>query len=198
MSSVTVSTHTATDVQHSKASFGFWLYLMTDVLLFGTLFATYIVLRGNTAGNVDSKEIFGLTFVFIETIVLLTSSLFAGLALLAARSGQVVRSLVLLVTTGILGATFLSMELLEFHNLVAEGHSWTQSAFLSSYFGLVGTHGLHIFVGLIWLVASIFYIIQRGLTPRLMQRLTMWAMFWHFLDIVWICIFTIVYLWGVI
>lgn len=182
----------------SKASFGFWLYLMTDCLLFASLFASFVVLRGNTAGNAGGEDIFSLPFVFVETMVLLTSSFAAGLALLAARAGRKALALWLLALTGVLGAIFLGMELDEFRALIVEGHSWTKSAFLSSYFGLVGTHGLHITAGLIWLVASMVYIWQRGLTDRLMERLSMWAMFWHFLDIVWIGIFTIVYLVGVV
>lgn len=197
MSSV-VTTITAATQEQEKANFGFWLYLMTDCLLFASLFATFVVVRNNTAMNVSGHDIFSMSFVFIETMLLLTSSFVAGLALLAARSGRRTISLSLLVVTGLLGAAFLAMELSEFHKLIVEGHSWTHSAFLSAYFALVGTHGLHITAGLIWLGASIAYMWKYGFTPRLMQRLGMWAMFWHFLDIVWIGIFTIVYLTGVI
>lgn len=197
---MTIATeHTApATMSQTKAGFGFWLYLMTDCLLFASLFASYVVLRDQTAMNVTSKDIFSIGFVFVETLVLLTSSLAAGLALLAARASRRNLTLALLAITGLLGMVFLGMELSEFHKLALEGHSWTHSAFLSSYFGLVGTHGLHITAGLIWLVASMAFIWQRGFTPRLMARLSMWAMFWHFLDIVWVCIFTIVYLWGVV
>ena len=157
-----------------------------------------MVLRGATAGGPGGKEIFELPFVFAETMVLLLSSLASGFALLAAHAGSKVPTLRWLAITGLLGAVFLGMELYEFNALVAEGHSWTKSAFLSSYFGLVGTHGLHIFAGLVWLAGTWLYIFKRGLKGRLMSRLTMFTMFWHFLDIVWIGIFTIVYLLGVL
>ncbi len=198
MSEFAPSVATEQTAPQSAAQLGFWLYLMTDCLLFASLFASFVVLRGQTAGGVSGAAIFSLSFVFIETLILLTSSLTAGLALVTARNGRPRLSLVLLAATALLGASFLAMEISEFHALVAEGHSWTHSAFLSSYFGLVGTHGLHITVGLVWLLASMVYIWRRGMTVRQMQRLTMWTMFWHFLDIVWIGIFTIVYLVGVV
>ncbi len=186
------------EMSRTKAGFGFWLYLMTDCLLFASLFASFVVLRGQTAGNVTGRDIFSLPFVLAETVILLTSSFVAGLALLAARENLRKLTLFLLGLTGVLGLAFLGMELSEFHKLAVDGHSWTHSAFLSAYFTLVGTHGLHITIGLLWLAATMVYISRHGFTARLLQRLTMWAMFWHFLDIVWIGIFTIVYLAGVI
>lgn len=186
------------DSETSKTTLGFWIYLMTDCILFASLFATFMVLRAATAGGPDGKELFELPFVLGETMVLLLSSLASGMALLAAHAGRRLDTLRWLTVTGLLGALFLGMELYEFQALLAEGHSWTKSAFLSSYFGLVGTHGLHIFVGLMWLLGTWLYIYMRGLGGRLMSRLTMFTMFWHFLDIVWIGIFTIVYLLGVI
>ena len=186
------------DIETSKTTLGFWTYLMTDCILFASLFATFMVLRGATAGGPSGQELFELPFVLAETMVLLLSSLASGLALLAAHAGQKANTLRWLAVTGLLGALFLGMELYEFQALLAEGHSWTRSAFLSSYFGLVGTHGLHIFVGLTWLLGTWLYVYKRGLGGRLMSRLTMFTMFWHFLDIVWIGIFTIVYLLGVI
>ena len=186
------------DIETSKTTLGFWTYLMTDCILFASLFATFMVLRGATAGGPSGQELFELPFVLAETMVLLLSSLASGLALLAAHAGQKANTLRWLAVTGLLGALFLGMELYEFQALLTEGHSWTRSAFLSSYFGLVGTHGLHIFVGLTWLLGTWLYVYKRGLGGRLMSRLTMFTMFWHFLDIVWIGIFTIVYLLGVI
>lgn len=186
------------DSETSKTTLGFWIYLMTDCILFASLFATFMVLRGATAGGPSGQELFELPFVLAETMVLLLSSLASGLALLSAHAGQKANTLRWLAVTGLLGALFLGMELYEFQALLAEGHSWTRSAFLSSYFGLVGTHGLHIFVGLTWLLGTWLYIYKRGLEGRLMSRLTMFTMFWHFLDIVWVGIFTIVYLLGVI
>ncbi|QQS19511.1 cytochrome o ubiquinol oxidase subunit III [Candidatus Saccharibacteria bacterium] len=182
----------------SKGLFGFWVYLMTDCILFASLFATFIVLRGNTAGGVGGSDIFELPFVLAETLILLASSLASGLALLAAHRRSRHGVFLWFGITGMLGLLFVSMEVYEFSKLVSDGHSWTNSAFLSSYFGLVGTHGLHISVGLIWLAAILLHLKQRTFNPRLLQRLTMFTMFWHFLDIVWIGIFTIVYLVGVI
>ena len=181
----------------SRMQLGFWLYLMTDCLLFASLFATFMVLRGNTAGGVSISDITQLSYVFAETLILIFSSLMCGLGLLKARAGDVRWALRYFVFAGILGATFLGMELYEFSHLVQEGHSWTKRAYLTSYFGLVGTHGLHIVVGLVWLIATVVFMARRGVTDRLLQRLTMFTLFWHFLDIVWVCIFTLVYLAGV-
>ncbi|MGB4800734.1 MAG: cytochrome o ubiquinol oxidase subunit III [Candidatus Saccharimonadales bacterium] len=186
-----------TGTSQSKVQLGFWIYLMTDCILFATLFATFMVLRGQTAGGVSGTEIFDLPYVFIETILLLLSSFASGLALLSAHARNKAATLSWLAVVGLFGAAFLGMELYEFHGLVAEGHNWKQSAFLSSYFGLVGTHGLHIFTGLVWLGASALYLKSRGFSRRFMTRLQLFTMFWHFLDLVWVGIFTIVYLLGV-
>ncbi len=186
------------DESQKPSIFGFWLYLMTDTVLFASLFATFIVLRGRTAGGVSGEEIFSLPYVFIETLILLISSFVAGLALFTARARRKALTISLLLVTGLLGLAFLAMEIHEFRTLVTEGHGWGTSAFLSSYFTLVGTHGLHILIGLIWLGVSIMFILQRGFTDRFLTRLTMWSMFWHFLDVIWIGIFTIVYLVGIV
>jgi len=184
-------------IQSSKTSLGFWLYLMTDLMLFGSLFAAYLVLKPGTAGGPGPKEIFDLPYVFGETMLLLLSSFACGLALLSAYAKKKRATIFWLVVTGVLGLAFLAMEIHEFSALLHEGYSWTRSGFLSGYFGLVGTHGLHITIGLLWLVSSVVYLLHKPMTPRFLQRLTLFAMFWHFLDIVWICIFTIVYLFGV-
>ncbi len=191
----------AHDIKHSKTSLGFWVYLMTDCILFASLFVTFMVLRNNTAGGVAGKDIIDLNFVFVETTVLLISSVASGMALLEAyRGGRGSKRRVLgwLVVTGLLGAIFLGMEVYEFSHLLHEGHSWRVSGFLSAFFGLVGTHGLHITAGLVWLGVLARYIYSRGLSHRSLQNITMFSLFWHFLDIVWICIFTIVYLLGVL
>lgn len=180
--------------QNAKTSFGFWLYLMTDCVLFASLFAVYAVLHKNIADGPDGQSIFDLQYVLIETFVLLASSFTSGLAILAAYRKDITKVVGWLGITGILGATFLTLELSEFAKLVHDGNSWQQSGFLSSYFTLVGTHGLHITVGLIWLFVLVLYVIKRGLTPTLLKRLTLFTMFWHFLDLIWIFIFTIVYL----
>lgn len=182
----------------SKQYIGFWVYLMTDCILFATLFATYAVLRGNTFGGPAGFELFDLHFVLIETLLLLTSSLTCGLAVISARANVKKYVLAALGMTFVLGTSFLVMEISEFAKLVAEGHSWTQSAFLSSFFTLVGTHGLHILIGLLWLAVLAVFIWRRGLTASTVQRITLFSLFWHFLDVIWIFIFTIVYLFGVL
>jgi cytochrome o ubiquinol oxidase subunit 3 len=176
--------------------FGFWVYLMTDLVMFAALFATYAVLHTSTFGGPTGRDLFNLQFVLTETIILLTSSFTMGLAVLATKTNQVKKAITWLAVTFLLGAGFLGMELNEFANLIHKGASYTRSAFLSSYFALVGTHGLHIAIGLLWIIISIIYIKRRGLTGHTARNLTLLSLFWHFLDIVWICIFTIVYLMG--
>ncbi|HET9174358.1 MAG TPA: cytochrome o ubiquinol oxidase subunit III [Candidatus Saccharimonadales bacterium] len=180
-----------------KSIFGFWAYIMTDCVLFASLFAVYAVLHTNTFGGPGGKQIFNLPLVLTETMALLTSSFTTGLALLASRRRQKSQVLLLLIITFILGILFLSIELTEFRHLVHEGNSWRRSGFLSSFFALVGTHGIHITSGLIWLAVLISQIITSGFSRGVMRRLAMFSLFWHFLDIVWIFIFTIVYLLGV-
>jgi cytochrome o ubiquinol oxidase subunit 3 len=181
----------------SKTLFGFWVYLMTDCILFASLFATFTVLRGNVNGGPTGHEIFNLPYVLAETMILLTSSFTSGLAILSARSGNKKATLALFGVTFLLGAAFLGLELHEFANLVHDGHSWRHSAFLSSFFTLVATHGLHITAGLIWMAVMMVRTLKQGLTKNSLRRLTLLSMFWHFLDVVWIFIFTIVYLLGV-
>lgn len=188
--------HTAVNEDDSKTTLGFWIYLMTDCILFATLFATYGVLHKGTNGGPAGAEIFSLPFVLLETLILLTSSFTSGLAILAAHARQLNRVLVWLGITFVLGAAFLGLEINEFAKLAAEGHGWQHSAFLSAFFTLVGTHGLHITTGLIWLAVLARQLVSQGLTPSSLKRLTLFSLFWHFLDIVWIFIFTIVYLMG--
>jgi cytochrome o ubiquinol oxidase subunit 3 len=180
----------------TKVIFGFWVYIMTDCVLFASLFATYAVLHNNTNGGPAGKELFSLPYVLMETMLLLTSSFTCGLAMLAMNRGHLRKLAVWLGVTFALGAGFLGMELKEFHHLAMEGNSWHRSGFLSSYFTLVGTHGLHITVGLFWVLVLLWQLKSRGLTKGTIRRLTLFSMFWHFLDIVWIFIFTIVYLMG--
>lgn len=179
-----------------KTPFGFWVYLMTDCVLFASLFASYAVLRDNTFGGPSGAELFSLPFVLTETVILLTSSFTAGLALLAMHKGNKQQVLMLLGITFLLGAAFLTMELTEFHKLVSEGNSWTRSGFLSAFFTLVGTHGAHITSGLIWILVLVWQTAKRGISVSAARRLTLFSLFWHFLDIVWIFIFTMVYLLG--
>jgi cytochrome o ubiquinol oxidase subunit 3 len=188
--------HRSEAKEDSTVVLGFWIYLMTDFVLFAGLFATFLVLRANTFGGPGGSQLFSLPFALIETILLLTSSFVAGMSLLAARSNSVKAVITCLITAGVLGAGFIAMEASEFTRLIASGNGPTRSGFLSSYFTLVATHGLHVTIGLLWLIALIISISMRGLTRPNMRKLVLWSLFWHFLDIVWIFIFTIVYLMG--
>jgi cytochrome o ubiquinol oxidase subunit III len=185
-------------ISTDKVTFGFWVYLMTDLLMFGVLFATYAVLHGNIFNGPAGKQIFDLPFALSETLILLTSSFTAGLAILGAHKKNKNQVLIWFGVTFLLGLSFLGLELSEFHKLVTEGNSWQRSAFLSSYFALVATHGLHITTGLLWMLICLIKVKSQGLTEGLTRKLTLLSLFWHFLDIVWIFIFTIVYLMGVI
>lgn len=182
----------------SKTILGFWIYLMTDCIIFATLFATYAVLHSSTFGGPSSNDLFSLKTAFAETMVLLTSSFACGLGILAACRQEKTKVLFWLSCALLLGLSFVAMELTEFTHLVQEGHSWRTSAFLSSFFTLVGTHGFHVSVGLLWLVVLLAQIVVRGFTVTTFRRLVCFSMFWHFLDLVWIFIFTFVYLLGVI
>lgn len=181
-----------------KTLFGFWVYLMTDCVLFATLFATFVVLRANTNGGPGGNELFSLPYILVETMVLLASSFTAGLIVLAMQNKNKRMSLIWFGLTIILGLLFLIMEVSEFRNLVIEGNSWRRSGFLSAYFTLVGTHGLHILTGLIWAIVLVTQVIKRGFSAGNVRRISLFSYFWHFLDIVWIFIFTVVYLMGVI
>ena len=169
---------------------------MTDCVLFASLFATYAVLHNNTFGGPGGDELFSLPFVLVETLILLTSSFTAGLAVLALHGRKKAQVLGWLAVTFALGIAFLSLEISEFAQLVAEGNSWQRSGFLSAFFTLVATHGLHIATGLLWLIVVFVQTLRSGLTPSTAQRLTLFSLFWHFLDVVWIFIFTIVYMMG--
>lgn len=180
----------------NKVTFGFWLYLMSDCVLFAALFAAYAVLHSATYGGAMPSELFSLPYVFIETMLLLTSSFTVGLGLLAAHHNKKYGVLVALTATLVLGLSFLGMELSEFFHLVMQGHSWQESAFLSSFFTLVGTHGLHVLLGSVWMLVLMAHIFVRGISVGLTRKLLCLSLFWHFLDIIWVCIFTFVYLWS--
>lgn len=190
-------THLAEKFTDYKTSLGFWIYLMTDCILFASLFATYVVLLPGTAGGPGPSDIFQMPMVLVETLILLVSSFTCGLAMIALHKNKPRQVVAWLAATYILGVAFLTIELTEFTTLLADGHSWQASAFLSAFFVLVGTHGLHIFVGLLWLLVMATVVLRRGLTGKVRRQLGLFAMFWHFLDLVWIFIFTVVYLMGV-
>jgi cytochrome o ubiquinol oxidase subunit 3 len=178
----------------SKTTIGFWIYLMSDCLIFAVLFATFGVLADSTAGGPGGKELFGLPFVLGETALLLMSSFTFGVAVLNMHAGHKNKVIAWLGLTFLLGAAFIGMELYEFGALIHEGASPSTSAFLSSYFTLVGTHGLHVLCGLLWLVIMMDQIRRYGFDVMTRRRLACLSLFWHFLDLIWICVFTFVYL----
>lgn len=177
---------------------GFWLYLMSDCLIFAALFATYGVLGRSYAGGPNGAELFDLQLVAVNTAFLLMSSITFGFAMLCQQRGDVKGTLAWLVVTGLFGLCFLGLELYEFRHLIHEGAGPQRSAFLSAFFTLVGMHGLHVTFGLVWMGVLMVQIGQRGLIPENRRRLMCLSMFWHFLDVVWIGVFTFVYLMGVL
>ncbi len=179
-------------------TFGFWIYLMSDLVLFSVLFATYAVIGFNTAGGPVPKDIFDLPYLFVETMFLLLSSFAFGLTIISLNSRKQKQVIIGLVVTALLGLGFISMEIYEFAGLIAEGAGPDRSGFLSSFFTLVGTHGAHVLFGLIWIFVMIGQIIKSGITEGINSRMMRLSMFWHFLDIVWIGVFTFVYLMRVI
>lgn len=183
------------DKEDSKI-FGFWVYLMSDCVVFTCLFATYAVLVHGTAGGPSGKDIFNLPFVLVETFLLLSSSLTYGMAMIAMHQGNKSKVKVWLLLTFLFGLCFLGMEFYEFHHLISQGFGPQRSAFLSAFFTLVGTHGLHVIIGLVWIILMMIQVSKRGLTTTNQTRLMCLSLFWHFLDIIWICVFTVVYLMG--
>ena len=181
----------------SKTTLGFWIYLMSDCILFAAVFASFAVLHNQTAGGPGGRDIFDLKYVAVETGCLLVSSFTYGMAMIAMAKQQKNQVLAWLVVTLALGMTFMGMEIHEFGELVGRGFGPGRSAFLSAFFTLVGTHGLHVTTGMVWMVVLIGHILRRGLTAANQTRLMCLSLFWHFLDIVWIGVFTIVYLLGV-
>ncbi|AMP00080.1 cytochrome o ubiquinol oxidase, subunit III [Collimonas arenae] len=177
---------------------GFWLYLMSDCLVFACLFATYAVLGRNYAGGPTGAELFDLPLVALNTALLLLSSITYGFAMLEMQRKKQGATIAWLAITGVLGACFIAFELYEFAHLIHEGAGPQRSGFLTSFFALVATHGLHVSFGIIWLITLIFQVRRHGLTPENGRRLMCLSMFWHFLDVVWIGVFTFVYLMGVL
>ena len=182
----------------SSTMLGFWLYQMSDCLVFAVLFATYGVLGGSFAAGPSPKELFDLPLVAVNTSMLLLSSITYGFAVLEMQKKNVNAMLLWLVVTGLFGAAFLGIELYEFAHMIHEGATPQRSAFLSSFFTLVGTHGLHVTFGIIWMITLITQVWRFGLIEANKRRLLCLSMFWHFLDVVWIGVFTFVYLMGVL
>lgn len=177
---------------------GFWLYLMSDCLIFAMLFATYGVLGGNYAAGPAPKDLFELPLVALNTSMLLLSSITYGFAMLTMAQNRVGQTQAWLAITGLFGAAFIGIELYEFAHLIHEGATPQRSAFLSSFFTLVGTHGLHVTFGLVWLVTLMVQVAKGGLIEANRRRLMCLSMFWHFLDVIWIGVFTVVYLMGLL
>lgn len=173
--------------------FGFWTYLMTDLILFAVLFAAYIVLHNNTFRGPTSRDLFSLSTAFTETLLLLTSSFTCSLVSFSVQRKQKKSTIFWFIITFALGVSFLVLELSEFSRFVHQGADWQQSAFLSSFFTLVATHGLHISVGLLWMIVAVSSLWSRGFSEQNISQIFRLAFFWHFLDIVWVFIFTIVY-----
>ncbi|HEX2830604.1 MAG TPA: cytochrome o ubiquinol oxidase subunit III [Burkholderiales bacterium] len=177
---------------------GFWLYLMSDTLLFACLFATYGVLGRSYAGGPSGAELFELPLIAVNTALLLLSSITYGFAVIAMNRRRLDLTLLWLAVTGLLGAGFIGIEMYEFSHLIHQGYGPQRSAFLSSFFALVGTHGLHVSFGIVWLVTLMAQLKKHGLIPENRRRVMCLSMFWHFLDVVWIGVFTFVYLMGVL
>ena len=188
----------ATPDVYEQRAFGFWLYLMSDAIIFSLLFATYAVMARNNAGGPTANTLFSLPNAFTETMLLLFSSITFGLATLAMKSGAKERMLSWLFVTFLLGLGFVGLEIREFHGMVRAGAGPDRSGFLSAFFTLVGTHGLHVTFGLIWILIMTSQVIIKGLTIPVASRFLRLGLFWHFLDIIWIGIFSIVYLPGIL
>lgn len=203
MQQTTISTSGAGEPQllplsnrRGVTGFGFYLYLLTDCILFATLFATFAVLHTSVNNGPNGQELFSLKNAFIETAFLLTSSLTCGLAMLACDRRDQRAAMKCLALTFILGVAFLTLELKEFEHLLSEGAGPSRSAFLSSFYTLVSTHGLHVTAGLGWILILLLQMRERGLTEGILRRLFCFSLFWHVIDVVWIAVFSFVYLIG--
>lgn len=191
------SSHHADEGHHDQEALrtmGFWLFLITDCIMFGTLFATFVVLNGNTAGGPTGAELFAMPGVIAETFILLTSSFTSGLAVLAMNQGNRKGLIGWLIVTVVLGVSFISLEISEFVHLVHEGAAISTSAYWSAFYTLVGTHGLHVSIGLVWMIAIMIQLGRHGINSVTRRKVTVVSLYWHFLDVVWIFVFTIVYL----
>lgn len=182
----------------NSTNLGFWLYLMSDCLIFAVLFATHGVLGRNYAAGPSPADLFDLPIVALNTSMLLFSSITYGFAMLQMERNAKAETLFWLAVTGLFGAAFIGLELYEFIHLIHEGAGPTRSAFLSSFFTLVGTHGLHVTFGIVWLITLMIQVSMHGLIEANRRRLMCLSMFWHFLDVVWIGVFSFVYLLGVV
>lgn len=191
--------HNSEHLKHVEMNaLGFWLYLMSDLVIFSILFTTFVVLGPNHAGGPGPKELFSLPFLFVQTMLLLISSVTYGLAMVAMQDNQINQVVKMLWATFILGAGFVAMEVYEFIEMILAGHGPQVSGFLSAFFTLVATHGLHVTFGLLWMLIMIYQIKTKELNINVKSRLMLLSLFWHFLDIVWVGVFTVVYLAGLV
>jgi cytochrome o ubiquinol oxidase subunit III len=176
--------------------YGFWIFLISDIIMFAAFFAAFAVLRDATAGGPAGREFIDLPFVAVETAFLLVSSFFCGMAGIALARRQQLWFQAMMAATFLFGALFLAMEIYEFRHLVEIGAGPSRSAFLSAFFALVGCHGLHVFAGLLWLLTMMAQVLVKGFRPTMERRFLCFSLFWHALDIIWVAVFTIVYLMG--
>ena len=192
------SEHAKLDLASKRvvAGYGFWIFLLSDIIMFSAFFATYAVLSDATAGGPSGKDLFDLRNVGIETICLLASSFTCGVASIAASRRQAGVFYAAMAATAVLGAAFLFLELREFAGMIAQGAGPQRSAFLSSFFALVGCHGLHVSCGLLWLLTMMAQVFAKGFRPDIMRRMLCFSLFWHALDIIWVALFSVVYLLG--
>ncbi|HWT51807.1 MAG TPA: cytochrome o ubiquinol oxidase subunit III [Caulobacter sp.] len=177
-------------------AYGFWIFLLSDIVMFSAFFAAYAVLAGQTADGPRGKELFDLSRVAAQTTLLLLSSYACGLSALASERDQIGATQAWLLITGLLGAAFLALEFQEFSQMIVRGAAPTRSAFLSAFFALVGLHGVHVSLGLLWLGTMVAQVAVKGLRSDIRRRLLCFTLFWHALDIVWVAIFTLVYMFG--
>ena len=192
------SPHTAAELATKRiiVGYGFWVFLLSDIVMFSAFFATYAVLVGSTAGGPSGRDLFNLPNVALETACLLLSSFTCGLAIIGARSRRSAWYYGAMTATLILGAAFLAIEINEFAAMIARGAGPTRSAFLSAFFALVGCHGVHVSAGLLWLLTMMAQVFAKGYRPDILRRLLCFGLFWHTLDIIWVALFTVVYLMG--
>ncbi|CAL4324496.1 cytochrome o ubiquinol oxidase subunit III [Buchnera aphidicola] len=182
------------DVIESKKIFGFWLYLISDCILFATMFSVYFVMVNNTADGPTGKDIFKLSFILLETILLLFSTISYGLVKISVYQNRLMNTVIFLFITFFFGLGFIGLEFFEFYSLIKKGYGPSRSGFLSAFFTLVATHGIHVFFGVFWVLVMICQIIKFGISKTTYIRILCLGLFWHFLDLVWICLFTFVYL----
>ncbi len=192
------ASHAARDVASKRiiAGYGFWIFLLSDIIMFSAFFAAYAVLSGETAGGPSGEDLFDLTNVAIETACLLLSSFTCGVASIGARARHGLMYYGGMAVTFVLGGTFLYLEINEFVGLIAQGAGPTRSAFLSAFFTLVGCHGLHVTLGLLWLLTMVAQVFAKGYRDDILRRVLCFSLFWHTLDIIWVALFTVVYLYG--